>query len=131
MKTIPSLLIQRDNNLSIIVIYEPDVNALMIGVKVKLIRARHVDEDVSDLKDNVISDGHGFPEEFKKLTCKCNVFDKDFHVLIYKEFRDGITPCTSLTTSDGLLLHNFTLKRINSTNGNAICTCPITLGHTK
>ena len=51
------------------------------------------------------------------------------HVDSYKEFRNGFNPCTSLTTSDSLLLHTLTLQPIDPTNDNAICTCSITLGH--
>ena len=105
----PSLFVQCSKNLSVITPNEPVRNALMLGLKVKLIRSRQLDEDVGDLKNNVICDGHGLLLDIKKLACKYNVLDKDFYMLIYKEFSDGFTPHTSLKTSDGLLLHAFTL----------------------
>ena len=101
----------------------------MIGIKIKLIRAHHVDEDVSDFKNNTTSDGNGLLVDVKKLACKCNVLDKYVYILIHKEFRDGFTPYTSLTTNDGLLLHTFTLQYVDSTNDDSIHECPITLGH--
>ena len=82
MKNRPSSLNQHDNNLSVIAPDESVRNALMLGVKVKLIIARHMDEDISEVKYNVASDGHGLLEDVKKLACKCNVFDKDFCTLL-------------------------------------------------
>ena len=101
----------------------------MHGLKVKIIRARHVDEDVGDLKNNVVFDGHGLLTDIKNLSCKCNMLDKDFYTLICKELRDGFTPYTSLTTNDGILLHTFKLQPIDLTNDNCIHTHPINLGH--
>ena len=43
MKNMPLPFVQNDNNISIIAPNEPVRNALMIGIKVKLIRTRHVD----------------------------------------------------------------------------------------
>ena len=99
----------------------------MIGVNVMLVRVRHVDEDISKLNDNFISDGRGLQVDIKKLSHECKRLDKDLHTLVHKEFRDGFTPCASLTTSDGILLHTFTLHPIDSTNNNAIHACPVTL----
>ena len=50
MKNTLSPFIQHDNNLSIIIPNEPVINALMLGLKVKLIRALHVDKDVGYFK---------------------------------------------------------------------------------
>ena len=50
MQNVSSPFIQHDNDLSVIKPNEPVRNTLMFGLKVKLIRARHVDEDVGDLK---------------------------------------------------------------------------------
>ena len=55
MRNVPLPKIQRHNNLSFIVPNEPVKNALMLGIKVKLIIERHVDEDVNKLNNNVIS----------------------------------------------------------------------------
>ena len=50
-------------------------------------------------------------------------------MLVCKEFRDGFTPCASLTTSDGVLVQTFTLQYIDSINDNDVCTCSVTLVH--
>ena len=62
----------------------------MLGVKVKLIRASRVDEDISKLNNNIISDGRGFQVDVKKLASKCKNVDKDIHVLVHKELSDSM-----------------------------------------
>ena len=88
MKNAPSPCVQHENNLSVITPNAPVRNALMLGIKVKLIIARHEDEDVGDLKNNVVCHGHGLLIDIKKLAFKCNMLDKDVCMLICKEFRD-------------------------------------------
>ena len=88
MKNVPSPFIQYDNNLSVVVPNEPVRNALMLSLKVKLIRARNVNEDVDDLKNNVVCDGHSLLIDIKNVACKCNVLDKYFCMLIHNECRD-------------------------------------------
>ena len=129
MRNIPLPKIQHDNNLSIIVPNDPVKNELMIGVKLLLFRVRHVDEDISKLNDYIVSDGYGLKVNIKKLADKCKRLDKDLHVLVHEEFRDGFSPCASLTTRDGVLLHTFKLQPLDSTNDNGVCACPVTLGN--
>ena len=67
--------------------------------------------------------------DIKTLADKCKRLDKDLHTLVCEEFRDGFTSSASLTTSDGILLHTFTLQLIQSINYNATLTHPVTLVH--
>ena len=88
---------------------DPVKNALLLGLDVALVRARHVNEDISKCNNNAIVDGLGIQKEIKELADTCNATYKDACMLPHIEFRDGFLPCTSLTTSEGLLLHTFTL----------------------
>ena len=59
MMNVPLPKIQCDNNLNVISPNDSVKNALILGVKVMLIRERHVDKYISKLNADVISDGRG------------------------------------------------------------------------
>ena len=65
MMNIPLPKIQHDRNLSVITPNDPVKNTLILGVKVMLIRVRHLDEDISKSNDNVVSDGRGLHLDVK------------------------------------------------------------------
>ena len=57
--TMMNIPLPKTHNLSVIAPNDPVENVLIIVIKVMLIRVRHVDEDVSESNDNIISDGRG------------------------------------------------------------------------
>ena len=84
-------------------------NALILGLNIMLIRASYVDKEICKLKNNLICDGCSLQVKIKDLAEKCEKIDKDVYILICKEFRDGVSLHVTLSSSDGLLLHTFTL----------------------
>ena len=65
MMNIPLPKIEYENNLSVITTNKPVKNALILCAKVKLIVARHMDEEISKLNKNIISDGHSLQVDIK------------------------------------------------------------------
>ena len=127
MRNIPFSKIHFNKNLSVIAPNNPVKNALMLDLNIMLIRAGYVDEDICKLKNNLICDGHSLQVKIKALIEKCKKIDKDVYVLIYEEFRDRFSLHTTLSSSDGLLLHTFILQPIDLTIDNAICVYQVTL----
>ena len=97
------------------VIYPKDAvnNALMLDIDVAIIRANNVKEALLFVNHNCASDGHGVREYILSLAERCKGLNKEINMLIFSEFRDGFSPCASLTTKDSLVLHTITFKLIN------------------
>ena len=122
-------MITYEGNIGVISPVDAIKNALLLGLDVALIRARHYNEDVQKCVNNSIIDGMEMRQEIEELAEICNKIDKDITIIPYNEFRDGFLPYKSLTANEGLLLHTFTLQSRDSTYDSSLYTYPVALEH--
>ena len=78
MKNVPLPKTQHGNDLSVITPNGHVKNELILGIKVILIRVRNVDEDISKLNDNIVSDGRGLQVDVKKQLASARDLKKIF-----------------------------------------------------
>ena len=107
---------------------DPLKNALMLG-DIAILRATFIDENIAQLKNNIICDGISLQKEIKELARKRIDTNKDMHVVPFKELKDGFGPYHNLTTNNSLIPHTFTLQSNDSACNNSRRTHPSALGH--
>ena len=107
----------------------PAENTLMLGLNIVILRARHMNEDTPQCKNNIIMNRLGMQKEIKESAKKCNKTGKDAHAVPFLEFYDGFLLCTSLTTSKELFFHASTLQARDSAHDSLTCAHPSTLEH--
>ena len=86
---------------------EPMRFALLIGSDTYMLRPTHIEDDIQNMKNNMIGNGKGPQEELVKLASMFPINERDIYMVYYKEFREEFNPHATNNTNNSVLLYIF------------------------
>ena len=94
-----------------------------------IIIANKVEEESCSVKHDVVIEDYSACKFVLALAEWYKGSSKEIITLVFSEFRDSFSPCTSLTTKDSLILNAMTFQLMNLGIRNCICVHLIALGY--
>ena len=81
--------------------------ALLKGSDIAMLRPTHIEEEIQNMKNNMIGHDKGTQEELVKLASMCSNNERYILITCSKEFCEEFNPYATNKTNNSVLLYTF------------------------